>query len=154
MNADIGVIGRLKQAMAARKFSIKKLSAATSVPYRTLQNYLLGMHALPAEVLAKICAAMDVSADWIFREQLYLHPEDMKEALHRTGIAPRNSAAIDNSTAAFTLVGMLNFLNDIEMAPATAKSWQAVELQASAPQPRKRTARSSGPRTRQGRHRG
>jgi transcriptional regulator with XRE-family HTH domain len=141
-NAPESVLpARLRQAMAARRFSIRRLASVTTIPYRTLQNYLLGVHAIPAEALLKICAAMEVSADWLYRDRLFVDVEDMKEALHRSGTVPRDGTPA-NATAAVTLVGALNLLNDIQMSPLTFRSLEAIDAQTHGI-PSKRTARKT-----------
>ncbi len=52
--------------MARRQVGLRDLSDATDIPYRTLQNYLLGTTSgIPVVALAKIAEALDVSADWL-----------------------------------------------------------------------------------------
>ncbi len=142
------MIGRLKAAMAARRFSIKKLATQTGIPYRTLQNYLLQMHGLPAGALGRICKTMSVSADWVLTGDLYLPVEELKEALDRTKVAPRGSP--DNSTAAVLIAGTLTILNDVAMHPRDWRSVEAVERQLSttmpAPRMREGKARDKGKR--------
>ena len=51
--------------MAAQRFTIRKLSSTTGLPYRTLQGWLLGTHAFPAAALGRIAEALGVSTDWL-----------------------------------------------------------------------------------------
>lgn len=59
------IVDRVLQAMASARTTRRELSTVTGIPYRTLQNYLLGIHEMPAEALRRICRALDISADWI-----------------------------------------------------------------------------------------
>jgi len=51
--------------MARRRVGLRDLSEATDIPYRTLQDYLLGNSRIPVSALAKIAEVLDVSADWL-----------------------------------------------------------------------------------------
>lgn len=64
-NADTSVVDRIRRAMTVREMTMADLSRATSIPYRSLQNYLSGVNAIPATVAAKVADALEVSADWI-----------------------------------------------------------------------------------------
>lgn len=57
--------GAIKDAMALRRVGLRWLSDATAIPYRTLQDYLLERHNIPALALGRIAEALDVSADWL-----------------------------------------------------------------------------------------
>lgn len=59
------IAGAIKEAMARRRVSLRGLSDATGLPYRTLQNYLLETRPMPARAVALIAEALDVSADWL-----------------------------------------------------------------------------------------
>ena len=122
-----GMVARIKQAMAARRYSLRKLSNNTKISYRTLQNYMLEKHPIPAETLGKICAEMGVSADWVMFDNLYVDLEMMKEALHRTSLVMRTGEP-DNAVASGLLVGALNLLNDSAMTP-DQRAWEAVHTQ-------------------------
>lgn len=51
--------------MAELRFTLRALSDATTIPYRTLQDYLLGKHTIPAQALGQIAVVLDVSTDWL-----------------------------------------------------------------------------------------
>jgi hypothetical protein len=72
------------------------------VPYRTLQNYVGGQRWIPAEALARVCAALKVSADWIiFGKELPLDVAVIAEALDatdglgRASLSARSKAFLD-----------------------------------------------------------
>lgn len=68
MSSDLAyhsIAGTIKEAMALRRLSLRDLSDATGLPYRTLQNYLLETRPMPARALALIAEALNVSADWL-----------------------------------------------------------------------------------------
>lgn len=56
---------RLRDAMALRRMTARALSKATDIPYRSLQNYIRGEHAMPSHALGKVSDTLDVSADWL-----------------------------------------------------------------------------------------
>ena len=68
MDPDIdrhSIAGAIKEVMARRRVSLRQLSEATELPYRTVQNYLRETSPIPARALARIAKALDVSADWL-----------------------------------------------------------------------------------------
>ena len=68
-NTDTGIVERIKEVMASQNMTMRTLSEATAIPYRTLQNYLRGMHNIPANALASISVALGVSNDWLLIEK-------------------------------------------------------------------------------------
>lgn len=49
--------------MRARSMNLRDLSRATGMPYGTLQAYLSGKRAIPAQAVVAICRALGISAD-------------------------------------------------------------------------------------------
>lgn len=56
---------RLAAALAHRGYTIRRLSDEVAIPYKTLQNYLRGERAIPAEAVRRIVEILGVSADWL-----------------------------------------------------------------------------------------
>ena len=69
LSDEAALVARLKQLMSARKFTIKKLSDQTEIPYRTLQSYVQGKHTIPAVTLAKCARTLGVGVDWLLSGQ-------------------------------------------------------------------------------------
>jgi transcriptional regulator with XRE-family HTH domain len=59
------VLARIKAWARVRGMNLRDLSTATTIPYDSLQAYLSGKRALPAQPVAAICRALNVSADLI-----------------------------------------------------------------------------------------
>jgi hypothetical protein len=86
-------VQRLKLQMAAKGLSIKTLASVTAIPYRTLQNYLLKTHALPADALFAICKAMSISSDWALSGDLTF-PADARSTVRAIGTLARAGGAV------------------------------------------------------------
>ncbi|MGH6940556.1 helix-turn-helix domain-containing protein [Hypericibacter sp.] len=60
---------RLGAALAHRGYTIRRLSDEAAIPYKSLQNYLRGERAIPAEAVRRIAEILKVSADWLLSGQ-------------------------------------------------------------------------------------
>ncbi len=122
---ETGAIARIKQAMVAHRFSIRSLSRDIGVPYRTLQNYLAGLHSMPIEVLGKICRRLSISADWVLHDGLFLPMHDLAASLERAGLVTREN----RNSYAIMVEGYMNLINDRELLERDVKHRSALEKQ-------------------------
>ncbi|HAI68975.1 MAG TPA: XRE family transcriptional regulator, partial [Gammaproteobacteria bacterium] len=56
---------RLKEIMLANKLNLKEFSEKIKIPYRTLQNYLLGKRTIRMDALTNICIHMGINLNWL-----------------------------------------------------------------------------------------
>lgn len=56
---------RMKSRMFDMDMTIGKLERKSDVPERNISNYIAMRHMMPADALAKIAEALEVSADWL-----------------------------------------------------------------------------------------
>ncbi|HFK4062740.1 TPA: helix-turn-helix domain-containing protein [Kluyvera ascorbata] len=56
---------RLREAMDAKRLTIKALSDLSKIPYRSLQNYLRGEREPNAEALVALGTHLGISIDWL-----------------------------------------------------------------------------------------
>jgi len=56
---------RLNEVMKSNGLNIKKFSSKSEIPYRTLQNYLLGLTPISVENAIKICTKFDIDIRWL-----------------------------------------------------------------------------------------
>ncbi len=61
----MSIENRLKQVMETKNMNIKKFSETTGIPYRTLQNYLLGERKIGIEALDKINTQLGIDLNWL-----------------------------------------------------------------------------------------
>lgn len=76
------IAARIALTAERRGLSIRRLAATAGLPYKTVQNYLSGRHRIPAGALARLAAALDVSADWlVFGQAATFNKEALVDAL-------------------------------------------------------------------------
>ena len=56
---------RMKSRMFDMDMTIGKLERKSDVPERNISNYIAMRHMMPADALAKIAEALEVSTDWL-----------------------------------------------------------------------------------------
>ena len=56
---------RLREAMDAKRLTIKALSDLSKIPYRSLQNYLRGERVPNAAALVALSTHLNISIDWL-----------------------------------------------------------------------------------------
>lgn len=61
----MSIAARLRSVIDDRGMSIKEASEAVGIPYRTLQNYLLGEREPNAKAMAAIRTHLGISLDWL-----------------------------------------------------------------------------------------
>lgn len=61
----MSIAARLRSVIDDRGMSIKEASAVVGIPYRTLQNYLLGEREPNAKAMAAIRTHLGISLDWL-----------------------------------------------------------------------------------------
>ena len=77
---------RLKKVLESKGLKIKEVAELCDIPYRTLQNYLLGEREPSAKALSTIGTQLGVSLDWLLtgEGQMYKNappPEQQLQAL-------------------------------------------------------------------------
>ena len=65
MNSGNSFGDRLKSAIKSRKYTQKNLSDLIRIDQDTLTNYIKGKTKPNAEVISRICNALQVSTDWL-----------------------------------------------------------------------------------------
>ncbi|NVZ96789.1 helix-turn-helix domain-containing protein [Pseudomonas sp. B6001] len=61
----MSIAARLRSVIDERGMSIKEASEVVGIPYRTLQNYLLGEREPNAKAMAAIRTHLGISLDWL-----------------------------------------------------------------------------------------
>lgn len=61
----MSICKRLKLVIDSKGLNIKGFSEATSIPYRTVQNYLLEERAPNMESLLKMASTMEINLHWL-----------------------------------------------------------------------------------------
>ncbi|WP_254598247.1 helix-turn-helix domain-containing protein [Pseudomonas aeruginosa] len=64
-NAQMETSLRLRAALEAKGLSIKEAAEACGIPYRSFQNYTLGLREPNAEALGTISSRLGISVDWL-----------------------------------------------------------------------------------------
>ncbi|MCO3340367.1 helix-turn-helix domain-containing protein [Pseudomonas aeruginosa] len=64
-NAQTETSVRLRSALEAKGLSIKEAAEACEIPYRSFQNYTLGLRDPNAEALGTISSRLGISVDWL-----------------------------------------------------------------------------------------
>lgn len=62
---DEGLAARLRSILDARKLTIREVAEVIDVPYRTLQNQLLGRNKMPASTFARLLSYLELPAEFI-----------------------------------------------------------------------------------------
>lgn len=63
--SDEGIAKRLRQLIEARGLSIRQVAKDIQVPYRTLQNQLLGSNKMPASTFARLLEYLELPAAFV-----------------------------------------------------------------------------------------
>src|SRR3954451_15643205 len=96
---DSTIAARLTALRHQRKSSVREVSEAIGLPYRTVQNYLSGRVSIPATFVAKCCELFNVEADIVLFGGIDLGPESLLTAvesvLEPDAIAPLKPSAPD-----------------------------------------------------------
>ena len=56
---------RLKMVIEDNGMSIKEFSELCDIPYRSIQNYLLGERNIGADALKKVCTRLGININWL-----------------------------------------------------------------------------------------
>lgn len=68
MDARVAAVTReLKAEIVRRDYSVKSAIEAAGLNYATTRRYFAGEREMPIRVLLQICAAIDASADEVFK---------------------------------------------------------------------------------------
>lgn len=78
---DDWLVVALKDALKARKVSMRHLSERLSIPYRSLQNYFSGESRIPADVLLRVCAEIGLEADSLLKHSFQVSHADLYDAV-------------------------------------------------------------------------
>lgn len=81
VDIDDQLVEGIKRAMAEGKVSMKRLSARTGLPYRTLQNYLLGTARMPASAYVMICRELGIDNQYVLQGNFHLQFAPLWDAL-------------------------------------------------------------------------
>jgi transcriptional regulator with XRE-family HTH domain len=65
IHEKMSIAARLRSVIDDRGMSIKEASEVVGIPYRTLQNYLLGEREPNAKAMAAIRTHLGISLDWL-----------------------------------------------------------------------------------------
>lgn len=82
--SDEVLAGRLKALIDGRGISIKAASEAIGVPYRTLQNQLMGNNRMPASTFLKLSMFLELPAEVIAEGRWRLPLKTLANALRST----------------------------------------------------------------------
>lgn len=82
IDSEVAVRARLTIALTVSGMNRTQLAERAGVPYRTLQNWLHGTHAMPASAVSPLARALGVSCDWLLTgTPAELEPASMRRAL-------------------------------------------------------------------------
>lgn len=98
----MGIGIRLKEVLKDQDLTIKEVSKRCDIPYRTLQNYLLGEREPNAKALATIGTQLGISLDWLLTGEGNMYPRFegatvniIQETTPAYGLSPREQAVLD-----------------------------------------------------------
>lgn len=81
---DQGLAARLRSVIDARNLSIREVAKTIEVPYRTLQNQLLGQNKMPASTFAKLLSYLELPAEFIVSGRYQPRHRPIADALKAT----------------------------------------------------------------------
>ena len=80
-NVETKLIHGIKHAMESKRWTQKKLSQATDIPYRSIQNYLSGTTRMPATAYVQICDVLGIDNQYVLEGNFELHHMILWDAL-------------------------------------------------------------------------
>ncbi len=80
---DEGLSRRLKAILEGRKLTVKSVAATIGVPYRALQNQLIGHNKMTASTLAKLLTFLELPLEVVTDGRLRPPPRHLAAALRR-----------------------------------------------------------------------
>lgn len=88
--SDEVLASRLKAILDGRRVSIKSAAEAVGIPYRTLQNQLMGNNRMPASTFLKLAVFLEIPADVIAEGRWRFPLRPLTNALKQTfgGLLP------------------------------------------------------------------
>lgn len=88
---------RLREALDTKGLKIKDAAETCGIPYRSFQNYTLGLREPNAEAFRLICTRLGVSLDWLLAGEGPMHRgEGGGSAVVSRSETPREAALLDN----------------------------------------------------------
>lgn len=120
---------RLKEALDVRGLKIKEAAQLCGIPYRSFQNYTLGLREPNADAFRLVCTHLGISLDWLLTGQgPMLRDEGGGIALQET---PGSYAADQNEQAMLALWRELDegAQREIQQAAQDKKRLSAIENQ-------------------------
>lgn len=88
---------RLREALDTKGLKIKDAAETCGIPYRSFQNYTLGLREPNAEAFRLICTHLGVSLDWLLAGEGSMHRgEGGGSAVVSRSETPREAALLDN----------------------------------------------------------
>jgi len=79
---DVSLAESLRNILKKKKVSLRQLSEALSVPYRTIQNYLAGDQKIPAVFFLRICHYIGIDPSYFIYGDFRLNQNDMYDAVY------------------------------------------------------------------------
>lgn len=80
---DDWLVVALRDALKARRVSMRQLSDALSIPYRSVQNYVSGESRIPGDVLLRICKEIGLEPQHLLTETFEISHSDLYDAIHQ-----------------------------------------------------------------------
>ncbi|WP_129221561.1 helix-turn-helix domain-containing protein [Lichenibacterium ramalinae] len=79
--SDEEMLARLRDALKRKSVSLRHLSQALGVPYRSVQNYLGGETRMPASFLINVCGYVGLEPSFLYNGDFRPHYHDLKDAV-------------------------------------------------------------------------
>jgi len=78
---DDWLVVALRDALKARRVSMRHLSESLSIPYRSIQNYVSGESRIPGDVLLRICAEIGLEPQHLLTGSFEVSHSDLYDAV-------------------------------------------------------------------------
>ena len=79
--SDEEMLARLRDAFKRKRVSLRSLSQALGVPYRSVQNYMGGETRMPASFLLNVCGYIGLESGFLYHGDFRPHYHDLKDAV-------------------------------------------------------------------------
>ena len=87
---------RLKEALDAKGLKIKEAAELCGIPYRSFQNYTLGLREPNAEAFRLVCTHLGISLDWLLTGEGPMRRGEGGAAVAPHAADPREAALLDH----------------------------------------------------------
>jgi len=78
---DATLAGRLRDVLRLKGISLRDISTALDMPYRTIQNYMTGSTKIPATFVFEVCHLIDVEPNYFLYGDFKPQYTDMHSAI-------------------------------------------------------------------------